>query len=452
MRIENLKIINQKIAGGLLIGGWLLVFLIGLIAQWNWLSLLSFLGAWLILVIFFYNPLIGFLFFLITRPAVDILSSRYSLHLTENISINLASALGILIIILTFIFTIKNKIFFFKIPLFWSMFFFWSMVTVSLFYSLNPFVSFYEAIRILSVFSIFILAYVLSQKRKNRKMIIQGIPLAALVPMSLAFFQLLTQSGLGGTTGIESRLYGTFVHPNSFASFLVLITALSFYLVLEKKERKKSYFLYLVLLLLSGFLLLETFSRGAWLAVLIFLFFYGVVRSPKVIIGGIILLMILFFSVPSFHDRIEDVYNPPADSSIVWRFQKWQRVLAVIKKHPWLGTGAGTEVAVHEKEYGFYAGNPYTHNDFLKIWLETGLMGLVLYLGLIINVLIRLIKKYYQTSKHKTDHLFVLIILLSFMAELVFSMSSNIWRGTATMWVLWTLVAAALALNKKDKK
>ncbi len=445
----------QKTVGLVLIVGLLFILLLSFFLNWNILTTIFFLLVWIFLPIIFSNPLLGFFIFLIIRPSIDTISNQYNLHLSENISINLASAMGIFVIFFTLFYIIKNRLNILKIPLFWIMIFFWLVVNISIFYSLSPLASIHESVRVLSIFSLFFLAYFLGNNFQNRKKIIKSILISACIPVIWAIIQLLTHSGLGGTSGIESRLYGTFVHPNSFASFLIIIFVLTFYFVWKYKQEydsKKIYFwLYLGLLFIISFLLLETFSRGAWLAMLTFFLLFGTIRSPKIIVflGGF--LIFLFFTMPTFHDRIEDIYNPPADSSIVWRFQKWQRVFSVIKKHPWIGVGAGTEVLVHEKEYGYYAGNPYTHNDFLKIWLENGMLGLIAYLALIFSVIVQLIKKYYQ-SKSDNDKFLFLIAILLFLAELVFSMSSNIWRGTATMWILWAFLGTILSISVSSKK
>ena len=443
-----MSLINQKTAGFLLPLGWLIGLLAGIFFQVEILTVVVFIFAWFLLVVFLFNPLAGVSIFLILRPSLDKISHHYSLRFTENFSLNISSFLGIFIIFLTLLFFLKNYQMFFRIPLRYPAMIFWFLVVFSIFYSLDRFLSLYEAIRILSIFSIFFLIFTLSRYQKNAaSFLLKVIMISAFLPMLVAFWQLFTQSGLGGTGGLESRLYGTFAHPNSFASFLIIIWGLSFYFLSVRSRKEKDFWWALALFGATGFLLLETYSRGAWLGVLAFLFFYGILRSPKIIVLGAVALVLLFLTVPSFHDRVEDAYNPPADSSIVWRFQKWQRVLAAIKKHPFIGSGAGTETMVHEREYGFYAGNPYTHNDFLKIWLENGLIGLTTYLNLIFLIWFYLAKQYWR-SQNKTAQSLVLIVGLIFLSELVFSMSSNIWRGTATMWVVWALIALALSLSQ----
>ena len=187
--------------------------------------------------------------------------------------------------------------------------------------------------------------------------------------------------------------------------------------------------------------MLLTFSRGGWFALILFFGLFS-------LIGIAIVSVILFFTSQTVHDRIEDIYNPPADSSIRWRIEQWKDALAAWQLSPVLGYGAGTEEAIHEQEQGFYAGNPYTHNDLIKALQETGVIGFALFVILILTTLILLIRKYHKLPK-SNDRLLVLIILLLFIAEIGFSMSSNIWRGTAVQWLLWALIACALSFETK---
>ncbi len=444
-----MNLLDKKINLILLIIGWLTIFFFGLLSPWGWVQTIGLLSVWFLLFLFLNNPLFGLLTVLFLRPLADKFSSlEFGLPFSDNLSVKLSSFLGIFVVALALLYFLKRKVKFWRFPFFKVWFFLGTVLAVSVFYSLDPYLSFYEFLRVVSISVFFFLMYDLGKTPTNRRKIIRTIFWASLLPMLLAFYQLLTHSGLGGTSGIESRLYGSFSHPNSFASFLIIILSLAFWkLDTIKKSGKK--ILFFSLFFLALFLLLETFSRGAWLAVMTFFFLYGILKSPKIIFALFSLGIVLFLFVPGFHDRVEDIYNPPADSSIVWRLQKWQRVLAVTKKHPWLGAGAGTEVAVHEKEYGFYAGNPYTHNDFLKLFLENGLLGLTAFIFLLSSTLFQLLKKYLSLT-NDSEKKFVLTIILLLLAETVFSLSSNIWRGTATMWFLWTLIALALSLKASD--
>ncbi|XLQ19821.1 MAG: O-antigen ligase family protein [Candidatus Moraniibacteriota bacterium] len=253
-------------------------------------------------------------------------------------------------------------------------------------------------------------------------------------------------------TGLDGRLFGTFAEANGFASFMLVIISILLYNTFSQKNSIQDNKPQLTLLGLSILLLLLTFSRGGWLALIVLLGVFGLIKKPKALIAFTLLFIVLFFTSSKIHDRIEDVYNPPADSSIRWRIRQWNDVIETWKLSPIYGHGGGTEIIIHEQEHSYLSGDPYTHNDLLKVMQETGLIGLALFVFLLATTLILLFKKYLKLT-NKNDKLFVLITLLLFLAQLSFGMSSNIWRGTAVEWIIWTLVACALSIStSKDSQ
>ena len=69
-------------------------------------------------------------------------------------------------------------------------------------------------------------------------------------------------------SSISSRAYSTFGNPNVYSVFLIVAIVFSFALTLEKTERKYAP-IYAAITALNVFLLVLTFTRGAWLAIII---------------------------------------------------------------------------------------------------------------------------------------------------------------------------------------
>lgn len=441
-----MPIISKKTAGFILTIGFILILALNLIFIQPVLISFSLVIFLLLSVFFLYNPKWGFLLFLIIRPSIDEFSDNFSLTLAENISVNLSALLGVVFLVLAFIYLSRNKVKILKTPVSFFFLIFILISAISVFFSIDISGTFYEIVRLFTLFASFILAWAIIKKEKDKNTLLQIIIFSAIFPFAESIYQLLTGSGLGGTAGIESRLMGTFSHPNSFASFALIIFAASYYFF-NNCEKKYRVF-YIFSLAVSLFIIFETFSRGAWLGLIVFIFVIGIFKNPKIILGLAALLLILFASSETFRYRVQDVYNPPATSSVRWRFLQWGEMYDAYLKRPLTGYGAGTETLVHEKEYGFYAGNPYTHNDFLKAAVETGFFGFLSYTFLIFSTAIFIFIKYLKTKKSPEKNL-LLIILALFLAEITFSLTSNIFRGTATQWTLWALVGTALAKQIK---
>jgi O-antigen ligase len=293
---------------------------------------------------------------------------------------------------------------------------------------------------------------VFTESKKDLKLFVNALLFSAVIPFLIALYQLLTGTGLAGTTiGFDSRLYGTFSHPNQFASFALIIFGLSWFYYQQKKDNNKTKLIPTIITLL---LLIATFSRGAWLGIIIFSLIFGLLKNFKIIIFVFLFIIFMFLTSETVNKRISDLYDPPATSSIYWRIERWTENYQSFIQKPLLGHGSGTELVVYEKDHGFYSKNNYTHNDLIKNAIETGIMGTLSYLFLIFSTLFTLIKIHLKTESSFLKN-FSLVVLSVFIALNAFSMTSNIFRGTATQWTLWFLIGACVGLylkNSGDRK
>ncbi len=449
--------LNQKkkkeFTGFILLISLFIILTLGLFFIQSLFVILSLLIGVFLIITFFYNPKFGVLFFLIIRPIIDKQGEKIEIPtFISNITINSSAFLSIIFIILAVFFLIKEfflskKQYKYQNLIFiaWLVFIIFSII--SLFYSIDKFSSFYEITRIITIFLFFTTALILTEEDADLDLFLKALLFSALIPFVVAIFQLITGSGMAGTSiGLDSRLYGTFSHPNQFASFALIIFGLSWFLYQQKNKINKHSWLPLATTLT---LLIATFSRGAWLGIIIFSFIIGFLKNFKIIIGVFAILIILFITSETVHKRIEDIYNPPATSSVYWRMERWKENYQSFSQRPLFGHGSGTELKVYEKDYGFYSNNNYTHNDILKNAIEIGIIGTITYLILIITTFFTLIKIYLKTKNSLLKN-FSLVLLAIFIAENVFSMTSNIFRGTATQWTLWFLIGACVGLYLKN--
>ncbi len=143
----------------------------------------------------------------------------------------------------------------------------------------------------------------------------------------------------------------------------------------------------LALLLFSVFL---TRSRGASLALVTGIGFLLWVSAGRVPRGRLLalpaLVLCAFLGADALWsggvaDRIETLFTPAsagADRFIIWR-QAWAMLLA----DPWTGAGIGT-FWLHWPRWRSpldASGGFFAHNDYLQLWIEAGLPGLLLLLA-----------------------------------------------------------------------
>ncbi len=445
-----MSIFSREISGVLFLLGSFVILSLNLFFEKSFIESLVLFFGWLLIIAFLYRPKWGLFLILFFRLIIDKLGSEVILSVGDNLRFSLSAAFGVLVVFLLSIFLFKNLrlIKIGRIGFLWILLILASLV--SFFWSINLQASFYEFVRVLGIFMIFCSFYLVAKEEDYNESIIYAIIFSSIIPFTVAFYQFLTKNGLGGTSGIESRLYGTFSHPNQFAFFSVIVIACLLYVILIKKGLYKLSF-YHGLLMINLFLLIQTFSRGAWLAFLVFVFVLSMFRSVKIIIGLILISFLLFLVSPSIQERVEDIYNPPADSSIKWRILQWERAYKAYQKSSYIGYGLGTEIIVHENEYGFYVGDPYTHNDFVRNFLEVGIPGGIAYILLLIVTGVVLFKNYRKATGDdlKTFNLFVFSIFISMV---ILSFSDNVLRGTINQWIIWGLIGTSITLSSNKKE
>ncbi len=103
------------------------------------------------------------------------------------------------------------------------------------------------------------------------------------------------------------------------------------------------------------------------------------------------LLLVLIFSVNVFHERYlldfkNDLFNSHESISENWRIDRWNASVTLISKSPVIGSGTGSETPLlkeiyfSRKMYGAYLNSLNVHNQFLSFLINSGIIGLLVYL------------------------------------------------------------------------
>lgn len=115
----------------------------------------------LLLPLMFLRPFWGLIALLVMRPALDIFGQTMTISLPfrENLTINLASLIAIIVIIWGIIYLLKNPASLKTVPLLWPILILLAIGLISILVSADRFVSFAEWIRWLSIAVIFLIAF-----------------------------------------------------------------------------------------------------------------------------------------------------------------------------------------------------------------------------------------------------------------------------------------------------
>lgn len=207
--------------------------------------------------------------------------------------------------------------------------------------------------------------------------------------------------------GSTIRAISFFSGPFHFGMFCALIFAMCLYL--KRKTSEKRFYLLAAISLVGVFC---SYTRTNMACVLIVMAVFLVLSGTKegsfaklsgvrVVLSclGIAVAGLLFFASPGYVDLgndqlnslINSILNASEDSRLNNRFTTWEEAITLIDMHPLLGNGigsAGDTLSAHS-----VAANWVTpHNAFLKVAVEMGVFGILLFVIFLIATLILCLK------------------------------------------------------------
>ena len=226
--------------------------------------------------------------------------------------------------------------------------------------------------------------------QKQLKRVVQALFAAAFVVTIYGFYQyffaaqMLTREWVDHEQfpDLKFRVFSTLKNPNLLAGYLVTMISIAGGLWCTARE-KKSRFLWCGLILIFMICLVLTYSRGAWVSLLVVIVTYGMLYNRKAFWLLAFLPLVVLFNHDVMMERLLSIINP-TDTSAGLRWALWESTLAMIADHPLLGVGWVAYRLVYP-EYDFYVNNASTiifhaHNMYLSIAAEVGIPGLLAFL------------------------------------------------------------------------
>jgi putative inorganic carbon (HCO3(-)) transporter len=232
-----------------------------------------------------------------------------------------------------------------------------------------------------------------------------GLGLALIAPFAVDWFR-------ERKTFLPSALYRLFplilsdpVHPNVMAGALVTLIPLplALFLSLPAVSRRQQFLrgALLVICSLQILILLLTKSRGGYIALgagLWLTLWLSGRRRWAIGLALVCVLVLVWLAIqPAVETQAGSGTSQAALDASTWAFrqQVWYTALQVIGDFPFTGVGLGTFNDVAALLYGFYApATPGTHNLYLQVAVDLGLLGLVSFLAMLLIVIWVAVKAY----------------------------------------------------------
>ena len=239
------------------------------------------------------------------------------------------------------------------------------------------------------------------------------------------------------------QFVGPFYWYNQMAGFLMYLIPLP--LVLFLVGKKKLLWGSLSLFLLGSFVL--TYSRASWFSLilaltpLIFLARKAVTQNKKILAIFVIsfaILIPLIFSFGFLGSRVKSIVSELRGETRTpsgnLRIASFRSAIEIFKDNPAFGVGPGVfgeAGRAYQKLPWLYA--KYTHNHFLQILSETGLIGLILFASLFVSTFSFIFKKRNALSKNE----FLGALVISLIASFIHNLFDVDWNWPALSLLFW---------------
>jgi len=250
---------------------------------------------------------------------------------------------------------------------------------------------------------------------------------------------------------IEGRVVSTFENPNVLAEYLIMVLPLVLALFLNAENSKRR----LATVIAGGIIggcLIYTWSRGAWLGFLIgiaiFLLMYSRHTMTFMLFGCLGIPFLPFVLPESITQRFLSIGNL-GDSSTSYRVNIWRGVGKMVGDYWQTGIGIGTDS--FRCVYPLYSlsgieSAPHSHNLYLQILVEIGIVGLLAFLVLL----------FFWTQSCFTIHrkeerrekLIPAAIFCGLLSVLAQGMTDYIWYNYRVFLMFWLMLGLCAAARK----
>lgn len=243
-------------------------------------------------------------------------------------------------------------------------------------------------------------------------------------------------------SSIMFRASSTLENPNMLGQYFILMIPLGGAKLLTAKGIWRKLF-YLACCAVMCVCMILTFSRGAWLGLLFAGLAFFVVLQPRLLFLAPFALLALWRVMPAtVIDRFTSI-GDLTDRSTSYRVSIWLGTIAMLRDGYWL-TGVGPGEDAFNKIYPFYSYHeivaPHSHNLFLQMVVDAGVVALLAFLWLLI--------RYFRTLGHalwreadKTSRLLQIAFASGTLGFLVQAMTDYSFYNYRVMLLFWAYLA-----------
>lgn len=253
----------------------------------------------------------------------------------------------------------------------------------------------------------------------------------------------------------DDRLTAFYLSPNHLAMYLVPGFIFGLYFLLKSpitNNHVGEKFLQTIMLLLILLPLYFTYSYGSWtalaLSILITMPLVLLKKSWQIYFIVIFVFFSLFLTQVN-NRKFQAIKDLQERSSLSSRLTIWQVSWKLISEHPLIGIGAGNFQSAYlseQKNFPPYLewAVPQPHNIFLAFWLQSGLLGLTGFIG----ILIFIFKNCFVLIRNKKNALLIAPLFAFFLYTSLHGLiDTTYWKNDLSL-LFWVSLALLVVLLK----
>lgn len=267
-----------------------------------------------------------------------------------------------------------------------------------------------ELLRWIELGAAMLVAAALIENRRQAALLIGVVLVGGIVESAIGAVQFFLRIGPPSfaVVGGFFRAHGTFGQPNPFGGYLEMVLPIALALVVALVRPRWLWLLALAALATTGVALAMSFSRGAWLGIVVGLVAMMLAAGPRTLaavavaglIAALVALLGSFEVLPVWaSERIEvltryfgvfDARNVRLNAEnfgIVERMAHWQAAYEMWLSRPWFGMGIG-QYAVAYPDFQIATWKDplgHAHNYYLNVLAEVGTPGLAVFLAMVLS-------------------------------------------------------------------
>ncbi len=292
----------------------------------------------------------------------------------------------------------------------------WGAITLLWAENMSPATTILQAYALRLILFLFLIPAEI-RTRENLDGLMQTLALNGWVLIAASIWTVLIQ---GYTPGTRLRVLGTNENALGILALVTLIGVL-WQTVQPSPQRKRLHTLAAWVFLLGAIALVAiSGSRGSAISLMVMLLVFCLWKPTRRwgVMGFLILAMGIAVAPLLFATTLQRFAVVRGDTPLGGRESLWQAAWRLILDHPWGGVGIGNApyaVMDYLRPLRSTMGMEKSaiHNPVLTIWAETGVLGILLYLGVLVSALWMFVRKYLQNCRADTCPLIPYFALVS---------------------------------------